>query len=72
MKSYEMMFWAGLILWLAACLGISAIGIRNSTWFGTYRSPLSNLKPVDIKIAKGSAVLFFMGLLFFSLGFWLK
>ena len=70
--SYEVIFWTGLILWVGACLGISAIGIRNSTWFNTYSSPLSNLKPVDIKLAKSSAVLFLIGLLFFVLGFWLK
>lgn len=64
MKSYEIMFWAGLISWVAACIGLSAIGLRNSTWFGTHRSLLSGLKPVDIKIAKGSAFLFFVGLLF--------
>jgi len=57
---------------VAACIGISAIGLRNSTWFGTYRSPLSNLKPVDVKIAKVSAVLFSVGVLLFVFGFWLK
>ena len=72
MQLYEMIFWLALILCVAACVGISAIGLRNSTWFGTYRSPLSNLKPVDIKIAKASAVLFSVGVLLFVIGFWLK
>ena len=72
MKLYEMIFWSGLILVVAACLGISAIGLRNSTWFGTYRSPLSKLKPVDIKIVKASAALFSIGVLLFVIGFWLK
>lgn len=72
MKSYEIMFWTGLILWVAACIGLSAIGLRNSTWFGEHKSVLSGLKPGDIKIAKGSAVLFCIGLLFFVLGFWLE
>ncbi|MDY6844693.1 MAG: hypothetical protein SVW57_11430 [Thermodesulfobacteriota bacterium] len=72
MKSYEVMFWSGLISWIVACIGLSAIGLRNSTWFGMHRSLLSALKPVDIKIAKGSALFFLVGLLFFGLGFWLK
>lgn len=72
MKSYEIMFWVGLISWVAAGIGLSAIGLRNTTWFGTHRSILSNLKPVDIKISKGSALLFVIGFLFFVLGFWLK
>jgi len=72
LQLYEMIFWAGLIFCVAACIGISAIGLRNSTWFGTYRSPLSNLKPVDVKIAKVSAVLFSVGVLLFVFGFWLK
>jgi hypothetical protein len=67
-----MIFWLALILCVFACVGISAIGLRNSTWFGTYRSPLSNLKPVDIKIAKISAVLFSAGVLLFVIGFWFK
>ena len=72
MELYEMIFWSGLILVVAAGFGISAIGLRNSTWFGTYRSPLSKLKPVDIKIAKVSAGLFSIGVLLFVIGFWLK
>ena len=39
MQLYEMIFWLALILFVTACVGISAIGLRNSTWFGTYRSP---------------------------------
>jgi hypothetical protein len=66
------MFLAGLIAWVAACIGLSAIGLSNSTWFGSHRSLLSDLKPVDITIAKGSAVLFLVGLLLFALGFWLQ
>ena len=72
MKSYEIMFWAGLISSVSACIGLSAIGLKNSTWFGTHRSLLFDLKPVDIKIAKCSAVLFLVGLFFFGLGFWLQ
>jgi len=66
------MFWSGLISWIVACIGLSAIGLRNSLWFGIHRSLLSALKPVDIKIAKGSALCFLVGLLFFGLGFCLK
>ncbi len=71
MKSYEVMFWSGLISWIVACIGLGAIGLRNSTWFGTHRSLLSSLKPAGIKIAKASALFFLFGLLFFGLGFWL-
>lgn len=72
MNSYEIMFWAGLILLVAACIGLSAIGLRNTSFFGTHRSILSDLRPIDIKIAKISGVLFLFSMLFFGLGFWLK
>ena len=72
MKSYEIMFWSGLISWMVACIGLGTIGLRNSTRFGMHRSLLSALKPVDVKIAKGSVVFFLVGLLFFGLGFWLE
>jgi len=72
LKSYTVIFWSGLILWIGSCLGISVIGIRNSVWGGPYKSILSDLKPVDIKIAKACAALFFIGLFLFVLGFLFK
>jgi hypothetical protein len=68
-KTYEVLFLSGSVFCIAAVLGISAIGLRNSTWFGTYKSPLSKLGPVDIKIAKVSAVLFSIGAVLFIIGF---
>ena len=64
-----MFFWSGLLFCVAACIGISAIGLRNSTWFGTYRSVFSKLKPLDVKIAKASAALFSIGVVLFIIGF---
>jgi hypothetical protein len=72
LKSNEILFWAGLISWVAACIGLGAIGLRNTAWLGTHRSVLSNLKPIDIKISKGSGFLFIIGLVLFALGFLLK
>ena len=67
-----MLFWSGLVFCVAACVGISAVGSRNSAWRGTYRSPLSKLKPVDIKIAKASGILFPIGVFLFAIGFLLR
>jgi hypothetical protein len=72
LKSYTVIFWSGLILWIGSCLGIGVIGIRNSVWGRPFKPILSNLKPVDIKIAKACAVLFIIGLLLFILGFLVK
>jgi len=72
MKSYEAIYWIGLCSWVAACIGLSWIGLRNTTFLGTHRPVTSRLKPVDIKISKVSAVLFFIGLCFFILGFWME
>ena len=72
MDSYEMMFWAGLILLVVACIGLSAIGLRNTSFWGTHRSISSDLRPLDIKIAKISGVLFVISLLSFCFGFWLQ
>jgi hypothetical protein len=66
------MFWAGLILLVAACIGLSTIGLRNTSFLGTHKSILSDLRPIDIKIAKISGVLFLFALLFFGLGFWFQ
>ena len=72
MKAHEIFFWSGLISWVLACICISAIGIKNSTWFGKYKPVHTDLKTVDVKIAKSSAILFAIGIFFFVLGFWFE
>lgn len=69
MNFSEIFFGAGLILLIIACIGISIIGIRNSTWFGKHKNYLSDLDQVDMKIAKYSTILLFFSIIFFIVGF---
>ena len=72
MKNYEHFFWAGLIALVVSCIGVGVIALKSTSVLGPRRSLFSNLKSVDIKIIKISAILFLVSILSFGIGFWFE
>jgi hypothetical protein len=66
-KYQELLFGVGLILWVGSACCLSLIGFRNSAWY-RYQSVVSELSPLDIKIAKLSGLLFALGIIAFIVG----
>ena len=65
----EVLFFLALVFWIIACLGISAIGLRNTHWLGTNTSLFAELGTIDRKIAKYSIISFLIGTFFLIAGF---
>lgn len=68
LKYQELLFGVGLILWVGSACCLSIIGFRNSAWY-RYQSVVSELAPLDIKLAKLSGLLFALGSIAFIVGF---
>ncbi|MEW5733284.1 MAG: hypothetical protein AB1921_00425 [Thermodesulfobacteriota bacterium] len=68
MYIHDFILLAGLILWGAAALGTSVVGVRNNGFLGPRRSVLSDLGPADMKIVKLSGASFLLGLLLIIAG----
>ncbi|MDA3894856.1 MAG: hypothetical protein PF482_01775 [Desulfobacteraceae bacterium] len=64
----ESLYWAGLVEWILSFFCLSIIGFRNSVWFSTGKSVLSDLSDIDVKFAKWAGLLFGIGGVLFIIG----
>ena len=67
LKYQEIFFGTGLILWVGSACCLSLIGFRNSPWY-SHKSIVSELSPLDIKLAKVSGLLIILGISAFIVG----
>ena len=68
MLIYELLYWSGLASFVLAFCILGIIGFRYSHWFGPNKSILSELRPIDKKLAKYSVILVILGIIFFIIG----